>query len=1116
MALVIIPILIPINYTGGNNVEANVAGTGRNVTRGLDTLTISNVQIRQANRLWAHCILSVMVVAWVIYNFYDELRRYLRIRQAYLTSPQHRLRASATTVLVRSIPPKWNTVEALEGLFDVFPGGLRNVWINRNYDELNEKVIQRDKLAGALEAAETELVKKCRKAHLDSEKKNTGKDKKKGIHSKRNHSKIGPAASGARNTWIDGAGTEGISANNPHQVHHSVEDAVNDGAEEYSSEGEEVTEKTRIFGRGLEAVTHGFDAVGKTVLGGLHLGGKDAAHRGDAAQTGRSHADNTAHQDIPESSEERGRLKPITLPLWKPSGGRQKPSPLSRSQEDDQQHPPSEGSPSTLQGTMESVGSKHGSNSVENDADPADKHSMKKKLSKEVAAYDPTYDNDQGVEPLWKKYIKESDRETMRLPIFGWTWMPSIPLIGKKVDTIYYCRKEVARLNAEIEKDQAEPDKFPLMNSAFIQFNNQAAAHMACQSVSHHLPKQMQPRLVEISPNDVIWDNMSIPWWQQYVRTAAVITAVAAMIVLWAIPVAFSGSLSQIDTIRDDFPWLANWLGTAPGWVISIIQGILPVAIIGILVALLPLILRFLVKLQGVPTGMLIELAVQRYYFAFQFVQIFLVVSISSAISTLVTLIEQATQSSFNVSSVPELLAQNIPQSSNYFLSYLLLQALSVSSGALAQIVNIVSLWVFGPLFDNTARSKFRRQTQLQQINWGTFFPVYTNLACIGLIYSVISPLILIFNVITFSLFWVVYRYNTLYVNQFKLDTGGLLFPRAVNQLFTGLYVLELVLIGYFIIVETSDLSPSFVGPVVIMVITFLATVLFQILINDAFSPLFRYLPITLEDDAVERDKEFAKLLAQRHHVEDEPPMLAGRAMEETDTKDRRQSVDEVLEQQERHSQEEDREADETDAVEMQKTRGHGRTGMMSKLNPINLVSDTAKPRKGSWANRDPNRRSASFGRNRASSPSVSPQRLHRAGTLHRPPALTPALRKVAVQPLEFIAGRPEDIEAQRSAQNKLNEAIFAGLHDELEDLTPEQRDVLVQRAFLHSALRAKRPVIWIPRDALGVSDDEIQTTAKLSKFIWISNQKQGLDEKGRCTFMGAPPDFDEVDLIQL
>ena len=100
----------------------------------------------------------------------------------------------------------------------------------------------------------------------------------------------------------------------------------------------------------------------------------------------------------------------------------------------------------------------------------------------------------------------------MRLPVFGWDWMPSLPFLGKKVDTIDYCRREVARLNVEIEEDQKEPEKFPLMNSAFVQFNHQVAAHMACQTVSHHTPNQMAPRVVEISPDDVLWDNMSIKW----------------------------------------------------------------------------------------------------------------------------------------------------------------------------------------------------------------------------------------------------------------------------------------------------------------------------------------------------------------------------------------------------------------------------------------------------------------------------------------------------------------------------------------------------------------------------------------------------------------------------
>lgn len=56
----------------------------------------------------------------------------------------------------------------------------------------------------------------------------------------------------------------------------------------------------------------------------------------------------------------------------------------------------------------------------------------------------------------------------------------------------------------------------------------------------------------------------------------------------------------------------------------------------------------------------------------------------------------------------------------------------------------------------------------------------------------------MIFNIITFSLFWLVYRYNTLYVTKFRFDTGGLLYPTAINQLFTGLYLMELCLMYVF------------------------------------------------------------------------------------------------------------------------------------------------------------------------------------------------------------------------------------------------------------------------------------------------------------------------------
>ena len=837
LAIVILPILLPLNAVQGRGPHF-ATGIYSNRTawsnvNGLDTLAWGNVRPDKTNRYWGHLILAVGVVVWTCWVFYDELRGYIRLRQAYLTSPQHRLRASATTVLVTAIPRKWCTVEALDGLYDVFPGGIRNIWVNRNYDELNDKVQKRNKLALSLEAAETALIKNAKKVHIKTLKKEA---KKAG--SKQGKEEIARRTKAADEKAEALAGTEGVSTGNPHQVRHTLDDALNDRSGEPSREQSPERGPKKPFvsipfvGQGIEAFGHGIGTVGRTVFGGFKRVGNEVDERlnpsggfvpgtneqivasdyqldGDMAAANHSpgqrqqgfdgaadeegyvlgirstSAESTVHQSSSrengkymytqtqpelsgdlrgtgtnisksnptagEAPVEKGNLRGgagrLDVPpppkshfhFWNESrrGPYNFPSPTPHGQEEDE-FPLSRQSPITPGANPQATVNGPGSD-TEKDAGGTSKNSKwglpfskSKKKPEEVAKedYPPAFnedlnhDDDDG-EPLWKKYLKPSDRDTMRLPIFGWDWMPSIPLIGKKVDTIDYCRKEVARLNVEIEQDQREPEKFPLMNSAFVQFNHQVAAHMACQAVSHHVPNQMAPRLVEISPDDVLWDNMSITWWERYLRSATVIALIAGLIIGWAFPVTFTGLLSQVHYLTTKYTWLA-WLGRAPTWVFSIIQGILPQVLLAILLALLPVILRLLAKNSGVQTGMAVELVVQDYYFFFLFVQVFLVVSISSGITTVLA---QITNSP---SSIPSILAGNLPKAANYFFSYLLLQALSVSAGALVQVMGLIGWFVLAPILDNTARQKWARQINLPQMQWGTFFPIYTNLGAIG------------------------------------------------------------------------------------------------------------------------------------------------------------------------------------------------------------------------------------------------------------------------------------------------------------------------------------------------------------------------------------------------
>jgi hypothetical protein len=753
MALVILPILLPINRKGD---EPNVSG--------LDSFAWPNVgRPDKVHRLWAHLILAVCVILWVCFNFYLALRQFVRLRQTVLTLPEHRIRASATTILVQSIPKKWLTVPALDALYDVFPGGIKDIWINRNYDDLQDKVDKRTKIARSLEGAETNLIIACTKKHKEMEEKAAKEaGKKKKTRKEKKHDEA------VRNHAINQQTVdEGVDAGNPHEIEQQLQQVLEESASSSSSSSRSSSPSHKrgiipmqFLGDGIHAVGEGFRDVGegfrvagegvdrfnKKLYGGVRgvFGGKQ--RHGDKHVQIQAPLDGT--DEVPGSSptsaefHQRGASSDTHTPLatkekYGSDGTITEPnSPKAdndlkapAAEEDDQEKKPVK------------KGWKHPLHKLKmvyiGQADFTSPQPFRKEgeeLPMEIKdpakiKYDTTglYDEtslEDGEDALWRKYLKPKDRDTMRIPLFKLSWWPSIPLIGKKVDTIYHCRKELSRLNAEIADDQAHPERFPLMNSAFIQFNHQVAAHMACQSLSHHIPRQMNPRTVEVNPNYVLWDNLTMKWWERYLRMFGVIIVIVGLIIFWGIPVAFTGGLSQVNTLTDTLPWL-GWIEKLPGWLISFVQGVLPPAVLAILFAILPILLRFLAGLTGTTTSGERELLVQNFYFAFVFIQLFLVVSISTGITTAIDRIVK------NPIGIPQTLAESLPKAANYFFSYMILQALSISSGTLLQIGAVIII-IFLRFLDTTPREKVSRVLSRPGINWGTMIPVYTNFGAIG------------------------------------------------------------------------------------------------------------------------------------------------------------------------------------------------------------------------------------------------------------------------------------------------------------------------------------------------------------------------------------------------
>ncbi|KAI5812975.1 hypothetical protein BZA77DRAFT_132348 [Pyronema omphalodes] len=408
-------------------------------------------------------------------------------------------------------------------------------------------------------------------------------------------------------------------------------------------------------------------------------------------------------------------------------------------------------------------------------------------------------------------------------------------LVGEKVDTIDWCRTKLAELNPQIEELQAaaRTGEGKKLNSAFIEFTTQSAAQVALQTLAHQKPLHMAPRYIGLTPEEIVWSNMKLQWWERLVKTAITTAFVVVLVIFWSIPVGIVGVISQVNFLVEKVPFL-KFINDVPEAILGLITGLLPVVALAILMALLPIILRLMARISGLPSLSLIELRVQHSYFLFQVIQVFLVTTMTSAASSVVVDIINKPQSA------PGLLAESLPKASNFYISFLILQGLSISASALAQFAGYILYKILGMLFDNTPRKMFNRWSSLTGLGWGTVFPVYTNLVVISLTYSIIAPVVLGFATVAFGLLYFAYRYNFLFVYNVNINTNGMLYPRALYQSLVGVYIGQVCLLGLFAVSKAP-------GPTILQAIFLVITILFQSTLTSSIKPLLDFLPKNLQ-----------------------------------------------------------------------------------------------------------------------------------------------------------------------------------------------------------------------------------------------------------------------------
>ncbi|EEH16483.2 hypothetical protein PABG_06570 [Paracoccidioides brasiliensis Pb03] len=437
----------------------------------------------------------------------------------------------------------------------------------------------------------------------------------------------------------------------------------------------------------------------------------------------------------------------------------------------------------------------------------------------------------------WEGKVK---RPTHRLHFF----------MGKKVDTIEWLRSELERVLPEVKKLQKKHREGDAKSipAVFIEFDTQSAAQTAFQTLSHHQPFQMTPRFIGVTPHQIVWPALQYSWWARIVRKFLIQGAITALIIFWSIPSAFVGMISNVAYLSKLLPFL-SFINKLPDVIKGVISGLLPAVGLALLMALVPVILRFFARQTGLPTTVAVELFTQNTHFCFQVVQVFLVTTLTSAASAATSQIIK------DPMSAKDLLAKNLPKASNFYISYFLLQGLVLSAGAVVQVVGYVVFKIFVAFFDATPRKLYARWTSMSGLQWATVLPVFTNMVVIAITYSCVAPIILGFASFGLYMVYLAYRYNLLFVYDSDVDTKGLIYPRALQQVMTGIYLASVCMIGLFAI-------RGAIGPVILMVLFTILTILAHISLNDALGPLLSALPRTLEqaekmiDDSEEGEEQ--------------------------------------------------------------------------------------------------------------------------------------------------------------------------------------------------------------------------------------------------------------------
>ncbi|TKY71936.1 CSC protein ERD4 [Spatholobus suberectus] len=363
-------------------------------------------------------------------------------------------------------------------------------------------------------------------------------------------------------------------------------------------------------------------------------------------------------------------------------------------------------------------------------------------------------------------------------------------LIGKKVDSIEYYNEKVNELVVKLESEQKVTLREKQQGAALVFFSNRVVAASAAQSLHAQIVDTWSV-FDAPEPCQLIWPNLKIRFFRRELRQYLVYVIVALTIFFYMIPITFVSAFTTLDNLVKYLPFIKPIVRIKV--LRTVLEAYLPQLALIIFLALLPKLLLFLSKFEGIPTESHAVRAASGKYFYFTVLNVFIGVTIGGTLFKAFKRI----QKNPNINEIASLLAESLPGNATFFLTYVALKFFVGYGLELSRIV---------PLIIYHLKRKYLCKTEAElkdawapgDLGYGTRVPGDMLILTIVFCYSVIAPVIIPFGALYFGLGWLILRNQALKVYVPSYESYGRMWPHIHNRILASLILYQITMFGYF------------------------------------------------------------------------------------------------------------------------------------------------------------------------------------------------------------------------------------------------------------------------------------------------------------------------------